>query len=97
LELAKEWRTDRMLRRLHAFLIVLDREHSFLVSGGGDVISPDEDGLLAVGSGGPYALAAARALVHHADLDAAGVAHEALTIAAGICIYTNDKIVVESL
>jgi ATP-dependent HslUV protease subunit HslV len=96
-ELAKEWRTDRMLRRLHAFLIVLDREHAFLVSGGGDVISPDEDGLLAVGSGGPYALAAARALVRHADLDAAGVAREALAIAAGICIYTNDKIVVESL
>jgi ATP-dependent HslUV protease, peptidase subunit HslV len=96
-ELAKEWRTDRMLRRLEAFLIVLDREHTFLVSGGGDVISPDEDGLLAVGSGGPFALAAARALVRHADLDAPGVAREALSIAASICIYTNEHIVVESL
>jgi ATP-dependent HslUV protease subunit HslV len=96
-ELAKEWRTDRILRRLEAFLIVLDREQAFLLSGGGDVISPDEDGLLAVGSGGPFALAAARALVRHADLDAPAVAREALTIAAGICIYTNDRIVVESL
>jgi ATP-dependent HslUV protease, peptidase subunit HslV len=96
-ELAKEWRTDRALRRLEAFLIVMDREQAFLVSGGGDVISPDEDGLLAVGSGGPYALAAARALLRHADLDAAGVAREALGIAAGICVYTNDRIVVESL
>jgi ATP-dependent HslUV protease subunit HslV len=96
-ELAKEWRTDRILRRLEAFIIVMDREQAFLVSGGGDVISPDDDGLLAVGSGGPFALAAARALVRHADMDAATIAREALGIAAGICIYTNEHIVVESL
>ncbi len=95
-ELAKDWRTDRVLRRLEAFLVVADRESSFLLSGGGDVITPD-DGLVAVGSGGPYALAAARALVRHSDLTAGGVALEALKIAAGICLYTNDAIVVESL
>ncbi len=95
-ELAKEWRTDRVLRRLEAFLVVADREATFLLSGSGDVISPD-DGLVAVGSGGPYALAAARALVRHASLDAATVAREAMKIAAEICIYTNDAIEVETL
>ena len=95
-ELARDWRTERALRRLEAFLIVADREASFLLSGAGDVITPD-DGLLAVGSGGPYALAAARALCAHADLDAAGVAREALKIAASICVYTNEQLVVEAL
>ena len=96
-ELAKEWRTDRSLRRLEAFLIVADREATFLLSGSGDVIAPD-DGLVAVGSGGPIALAAARALVRHAGaLDAAAIAREALRIAAEICIYTNDQVEVETL
>jgi ATP-dependent HslUV protease subunit HslV len=95
-ELSKEWRTDRILRRLQALLVVLDKDAAFLLSGSGDVIEPD-DGLVAVGSGGPFALAAARALVAHTDLDAAAVAREAMRIAAGICIYTNDQITVESL
>jgi ATP-dependent HslUV protease subunit HslV len=95
-ELAREWRTDRMLRRLEAFLVVADRESCFLLSGAGDVIAPD-DGLVAVGSGGPYALAAARALVAHSSLEAEAVAREALRIAASICVYTNDAIVVETL
>lgn len=95
-ELSKDWRTDRVLRRLEAFLIVTDRESSFLLSGAGDVISPD-DGVLAVGSGGPYALAAARALIGHTDLDAPGIVLEAMKIAATICVYTNDQILVESL
>jgi ATP-dependent HslUV protease subunit HslV len=95
-ELAKEWRTDRVLRRLEAFLVVADRTHSFLLSGAGDVIAPD-DGLVAIGSGGPYALAAARALLAHSALEAGPLAKEALTIAAGICLYTNDEIVVETL
>jgi ATP-dependent HslUV protease subunit HslV len=95
-ELAREWRTDRVLRRLEAFLVVADRDASFLLSGAGDVIAPD-DGLVAVGSGGPFALAAARALVGHTTLDAPTLALEAMKIAAGICIYTNDSIVVESL
>ncbi|MBN2369903.1 MAG: ATP-dependent protease subunit HslV [Vicinamibacteria bacterium] len=95
-ELAKEWRTDRILRRLEAFLVVMDQEAAFLLSGAGDVITPD-DGVLAVGSGGPFALAAARALVRHTDLDAGAVAAEALRIAAGICVYTNEEIVVETL
>jgi ATP-dependent HslUV protease subunit HslV len=96
-ELAKEWRTDRALRRLEAFLLVADREATFLLSGAGDVISPD-DGIVAVGSGGPLATAAARALARHAAaLDAATIAREALRIAAEICIYTNDQIEVETL
>jgi ATP-dependent HslUV protease subunit HslV len=95
-ELTREWRTDRVLRRLEAFLIVADKDSSFLISGSGDVIAPD-DGVLAVGSGGPYALAAARALVRHSSLDAEAIAREALAIAAGICVYTNDQIVVEIL
>jgi ATP-dependent HslUV protease subunit HslV len=95
-ELSKEWRTDRILRRLEAFLVVADRESAFLLSGAGDVISPD-DGLIAVGSGGPFALAAARALIRHAEMDAPTLALEAMKIAAGICVYTNDTITVESL
>jgi ATP-dependent HslUV protease subunit HslV len=95
-ELARDWRTDRVLRRLEAFLIVADRDTSFLLSGAGDVIAPD-DGLLAVGSGGPYALAAARALVRHSALDAGALALEAMKIAAGLCLYTNDTILVETL
>jgi len=95
-ELAREWRTDRVLRRLEAFLVVADRQASFLLSGAGDVIAPD-DGLVAVGSGGPYALAAARALIQHTSLDAAGVARAALEVAGDLCIYTNDQITVETL
>ncbi|MDO9463410.1 MAG: ATP-dependent protease subunit HslV [Deltaproteobacteria bacterium] len=95
-ELAKDWRTDRILRRLEAFLIAVDGEHSFLISGAGDVIEPD-DGLLAIGSGGPYALAAARALVSASDLDAESIAREAMRIAASVCIYTNEIITVEKL
>ena len=95
-ELAKDWRTDRVLRRLEAFLVVADRDSSFLLSGAGDVITPD-DGLIAVGSGGPFALAAARALARHTEMDAARLALEAMKIAAGICIYTNEAILVESL
>jgi ATP-dependent HslUV protease subunit HslV len=95
-ELSRDWRTDRILRRLEAFLVVADRETSFLLSGAGDVISPD-DGIVAVGSGGPYALAAARALLGHTSLDATAVALEAMKIAAGICVYTNTSIVVETL
>jgi ATP-dependent HslUV protease subunit HslV len=95
-ELAREWRTDRLLRRLEAFLVVADSESSFLLTGSGHVIAPD-DGLLAVGSGGPYALAAARALVAHSSLEAGDLAREALRIAASLCVYTNDAIVVETL
>jgi len=95
-ELAKDWRTDRVLRRLEAFLIVADRESALLLSGAGDVIVPD-DGIVAVGSGGPFALAAARALARHTPMEAGDVAREALKIAAQICVYTNDAILVEIL
>ena len=95
-ELAKEWRSDRVLRRLEALLAVTDREHGFIVSGTGEVIEPD-DGLIGIGSGGPYALAAARALVAHSDLDAKAVVTEAMRVASTICIYTNDQITVEVL
>ena len=95
-ELAKEWRTDRVLRRLEALLAVADAEASVIVSGSGEVIEPD-DGLIGIGSGGPYALAAARALIGHSDLDAQTVVHEAMRIAAGICVYTNEQITVEEL
>jgi len=95
-ELAKDWRSDRVLRRLEALLAVADRERSFIVSGTGDVIEPD-DGLIGIGSGGPFALAAARALVGHSDLDAKAIVTEALRIAAGICVYTNDHVTVETL
>ncbi len=95
-ELAKEWRTDKILRRLEALLIVADKQHSYLISGNGDLIEPD-DGLLAIGSGGPYALAAAKALIKYTNLNAKEIAEEALKIASSICIYTNDNITVESL
>ena len=95
-ELAKDWRTDRALRHLDALLVVADVERTYLISGTGDLIEPD-DNVIGIGSGGPYALAAARALMKHADLDAETIAREALRIAAGICIYTNDQIVVETL
>jgi ATP-dependent HslUV protease subunit HslV len=96
IELAKQWRTDRAMRRLEAMLVVADAKHSLLVSGQGDVIQPT-DGVLAAGSGGPYALAAARALLHRTDLPAAEVVRDALTIAAGIDIYTNTHLTVEAL
>ncbi len=95
-ELAKEWRTDRFLRRLDALLAVADKEHSFIISGTGEVIEPD-DGIVGIGSGGPFALAAARALVAHSDLDAKQIVEEAMRIAAAICVYTNDQIAVEEL
>ncbi len=95
-ELVKDWRTDRALRRLEALLIAADRSRSFLLSGTGDLIEPD-DGLVAIGSGGPCALAAARALVAHTDLPAAEIAREAIGIAARIDVYTNEEIVVEEL
>jgi ATP-dependent HslUV protease subunit HslV len=92
-ELAREWRTDRALRRLEAMLLVGDRESILVVSGNGDVIEPD-DGIAAIGSGGGYAMAAARALLRHTELSAAEIAREALGIAAEICIYTNDRVTV---
>jgi len=95
-EMAKDWRLDRVLRRLEALLAVADADSSFIVSGTGDVIEPD-DGLIGIGSGGPYALAAARALCAHSALDARGIIEQALRIAAGICVYTNDHITVEVL
>jgi ATP-dependent HslUV protease, peptidase subunit HslV len=95
-ELARDWRTDRLLRRLEAMLIVADRKTTFLVSGTGDLIEPD-DGVVAVGSGGPFALAAARALVRHSSLNARQIAEEAMRIAADICIYTNPNLTIEEL
>jgi ATP-dependent HslUV protease subunit HslV len=95
-ELAKDWRTDRFLRRLEAMLVVMDAQSTFLVSGTGDVIEPDE-GVLAIGSGGSYALAAARALMRHTDLSARDIAEKALGIAGEICVYTNSEIVVEEV
>lgn len=95
-ELAKDWRTDRILRRLEALLAVADQTTSLLISGTGDVIEP-EDGILAIGSGGPYALAAARALLGRPGLDAEAIVQRAMKIAAGIDIYTNDSILVETL
>lgn len=96
-ELAKDWRMDKYLRQLQAMLIVANNEKSFLLSGTGDLIQPDEDGILAIGSGGSYALAAARALMKYTQMSATEVATESLRIAAEICIYTNDNITVESL
>lgn len=95
-ELAKEWRTDRYLRRLEAQLAVMDKQYAFLVSGTGDVIEPD-DSIVALGSGGPYALAAARALVKHTKLNAKEIVEEAMKIAGSICIYTNTNISIEEL
>ena len=95
-ELAKDWRTDRILRRLEALLAVADKEHSFILSGSGEIIEPD-DGVVGIGSGGPFALAAARALIAHSDLDAKQIVEEAMRIAAAICVYTNDRVTVEEL
>jgi ATP-dependent HslUV protease, peptidase subunit HslV len=95
-ELAKEWRTDRAMRRLEAMLVVADADGTYILSGSGDIIEPD-DGVCAIGSGGPYALAAARALIAHTDLTARGVVEAAMKIAADICIYTNANLVVEEL
>lgn len=95
-ELGKEWRTDRLLRRLEALLVVADHESLLIISGNGEIVEPD-DGIAAIGSGGPYALAAARALAAHTDLEAGAIAEKALQIAASICIYTNSNIVVEEL
>ncbi len=96
IELSKEWRTDKILRHLEALLLVADERSSFLLSGNGDVIAPD-DGVLAIGSGGSYALAAARALIKHTELSAGEIAKEALGVAAEICIYSNQNIIVEEL
>ncbi|HTQ73931.1 MAG TPA: ATP-dependent protease subunit HslV [Burkholderiales bacterium] len=95
-ELAKDWRTDRVLRRLEAMLAVADRESSLIITGMGDVIEP-ESGLVAIGSGGPYAQAAARALLENSQLDAETIVRKALSIAADLCIYTNHQIVIEAL
>jgi ATP-dependent HslUV protease subunit HslV len=95
-ELAKDWRTDRVLRRLEAMLAVADRESSLIITGMGDVIEP-ESGLIAIGSGGPYAQAAARALLENSQLDAETIVRKALSIAADLCIYTNHQVVVETL
>jgi ATP-dependent HslUV protease subunit HslV len=95
-ELAKDWRTDRLLRRLEALLLVADGEHTFILSGTGDVIEPD-DGVAAIGSGGPFAEAAAKAMVRHTELPALDIVREAMLIASQLCIYTNDRIVIEEL
>ncbi len=95
-ELAKEWRTDRALRHLEALLLVADQKSTYLVSGNGDVIEPD-DGIVAIGSGGPYALAAARALAQHTKLGAKEIVQEAMQLAGEICIFTNDQIQIEEL
>jgi len=95
-ELAKDWRTDRLLRRLEALLIVADSDHTLILSGNGDVIEPD-DGIAAIGSGGPYAQAAAKALVKHASLSAVEIVKEAMAIASDICIYTNERVTIEEL
>ncbi len=95
-ELAKDWRTDRYLRRLEAMMAVADKEHSLILSGTGDVLEP-EDGLIGIGSGGPYALAAARALIDATEMDAEAVARQAMAIAADICIYSNHNLAIETL
>jgi ATP-dependent HslUV protease subunit HslV len=95
-ELARDWRTDRILRRLEAMLVVLDHERLFLLSGTGDLIEPD-DGIVAIGSGGPFALAAARALARHTTHDARFIAEEAMRIAAEICVYTNGTLTIEEI
>ncbi|OGQ21656.1 MAG: HslU--HslV peptidase proteolytic subunit [Deltaproteobacteria bacterium RIFCSPLOWO2_02_FULL_44_10] len=95
-ELAKDWRTDRVLRKLEAMMIVADRDKTFTISGNGDVLEPDDD-ITAVGSGGPYALAAGRALLQHTKLSSREIAHEAMMITSNICIYTNDKITLEEI
>jgi ATP-dependent HslUV protease subunit HslV len=95
-ELTKDWRTDRVLRHLEALMIAVNSDNSIIISGTGDIIEPDDE-VMAIGSGGPYALAAARALVKHSDLSAREIAEEAMKITSDICIYTNDRIVIEEL
>lgn len=95
-ELAKDWRTDKILRKLEALLLAIDSEHTLIISGTGDVIEPDES-VAAIGSGGPYALAAARALINHSDLDAVAIALEAMKITASICLYTNEEIQIQEI
>jgi ATP-dependent HslUV protease subunit HslV len=95
-ELAKEWRTDRALRHLEALLLVADEKNTYLLSGNGDVIEPD-DGIVAIGSGGPFALAAARALIKHTDMSAKLIVEEAMRLAGQICIFTNDQVTIEEL
>ena len=95
-ELAKDWRTDKILRRLEALLLAMDREHTLILSGNGDVIEPDEE-VAAIGSGGPYALAAAKALLAHTDLDPESIALESMKIAASICLYTNEEFEIKTL
>ena len=97
LELARDWRTDRALRQLQAHMIVASADKTFLVSGNGDLLQPDEDGLLGIGSGSNYALAAARALLRHTELDARQVAEAAMQVAAAICVFTNDHLTIEEL
>ena len=96
-ELAKDWRTDRVLRQLQAMMIIADRSKSFLMSGTGDLLQPDDEGALAIGSGSNYALAAARALMRHTDLGPREIVEEAMKVAAEICIYTNDQLTIEEL
>ena len=95
-ELTKDWRTDRVLRHLEALMIAVNKDYSLIISGNGDVVESDDE-VMAIGSGGPYALAAARAMIRYSDLDAAEIAGEALKIAAGICIYTNTNITIEEI
>lgn len=95
-ELAKDWRKDKYLRRLEAMLLVADKDHTLILSGTGDVIEPD-DGVAAIGSGGPYALSAARALLRHSDLDAETIVRESMRIASEICIFTNENLTIETL
>jgi ATP-dependent HslUV protease subunit HslV len=95
-ELTKDWRTDRILRHLEALMVAVSKDHFLIISGNGDVIESD-DNVAAIGSGGPYALAAARALIKHSDLDATGIAKEAMRIAADLCIFTNDRVTIEEL
>ena len=95
-ELAKDWRQDKVLRRLEALLAILDKNHAYVVSGSGDIIEPD-DGIVAIGSGGPYALAACRALIEHSKLSTEEIVEKSIKIAAGICVYTNSEIFIETL
>ncbi len=97
IELAKDWRTDRVLRQLQAMMIIASKEQSFLMSGNGDLMQPDEDGVIGIGSGSNFAMAAARALMRHTDLAPREIVEEAMKIAAEICIYTNDHLTIEEL
>ena len=95
-EMAKDWRTDKVLRKLEALLAVADKEHSFIISGNGDVIEP-EDGIIGIGSGGPYAIAAAKALIAHTEMDAKEIVEASMKIASSICVFTNENIVIEEV